>query len=464
MKSQHVFAKTRSVCPVCLKPVNAYKTWEDGGVYLEKSCQEHGLFRTLIWRGDERSYLAWDKQQNESVPTACQTESKEGCPYDCGLCTDHRQQMCCVVLELTSRCNLRCPVCFASAGRKSQDPTLGEIGRWYDRLLEAGGPYNIQLSGGEPTMRDDLPEIIRMGKEKGFTFFQLNSNGLKLAEDPSLAKTLLDAGLNCVFLQFDGMSDEPYRILRGKPLLAQKLKAIEHCREAGLGVVLVPTVAPGVNMDEIGAILRFAFSSLPYVRGVHFQPASQFGRYELGRSEDRITIPDMLRAIETQTGGDLKAAEFTGGGAENSYCSFHGNFMLLPNGKIKAAPTQGGGCCCGSSSKQAREFVARKWSGGKKVRLVRQEVSKPRGIDSLDAFLEQMESYTLAVSGMLFQDAWTFDVDRVRSCYIIEVDPSGKMIPFCAYNLTSASGETLYRGKDLRERTEKKPAFSKPGV
>lgn len=447
----HVFAKTRSVCPVCLAPVDAYKIEDGGGIYLEKRCKEHGEFRVLIWRGSRQSYLDWDNPAPPSTPEVCQTTVDLGCPFDCGLCPDHRQQMCCVVLEVTHRCNQSCPVCFAAAGGESQDPPLSEIGLWYDRLLNAGGPYNIQLSGGEPTLREDLPDIIRLGREKGFPFFQLNSNGLRLAEDPELAKRLVQAGLNCVFLQFDGLNEEAYQVLRGQPLLQKKLAAIENCRKADLGVVLVPTVAPGVNVSQIGPILQFALDNLPYIRGVHFQPVSHFGRCALEPQEDRITIPDMLQEIEAQTGGRMKADQFAGGGAENSYCSFHGNFMLLPDGEVKAAKSQGSGCC-GSTSRQAREFVARRWSGGKKVRLVPQSpqgTCEAKGIDSLDAFLIQMESYTLAVSGMLFQDAWTLDLDRVRSCYIIEVDPSGKMIPFCAYNLTSASGETLYRGKLL---------------
>ncbi len=447
---EKVFEKTKSVCPVCLKSIDAYKVERNDGVYLDKRCEEHGMFRVLIWKGNQASYQAWDHPAPVSTPNACQTKVKDGCPYDCGLCPDHEQQICCVVLEITERCNLQCPVCFASAGGASKDPSQADISLWYDRLLEAGGPYNIQLSGGEPTMRDDLPELIRMGKEKGFTFFQLNSNGLRLAEDPQLAKTLAEAGLNCVFLQFDGITDGPYEALRGKPLLEKKKQAIANCAEAGLGVVLVPTLVEGVNLHQIGDIIQFALDHMPHIRGVHFQPMSHFGRYNRSPLEHRITIPDVLQQIEKQTDGRLKAADFIGGGAENSHCSFHGNFMLLPDGSVKAAKMQPTSCCC-ATSKQSREFVARRWSGKKanKIRLVPKD-GVANGLDSLDAFLEQMEQYTLAVSGMLFQDAWNLDVKRLKSCYIIEVAPDGRMIPFCAYNLTSSSGETLYRGKGTK--------------
>jgi uncharacterized radical SAM superfamily Fe-S cluster-containing enzyme len=277
-----------------------------------------------------------------------------------------------VLLELTERCNLRCPVCFASSGegeaKSKADPCLEEIGRWMDMLMERGGPFNIQLSGGEPTMRNDLDEIIRLGLLKGFTFFQLNTNGIRLAREEGYAKKLKEAGLNTVFLQFDGLSDRIYETLRGRPLLKEKLAAIKRCGEAGLGIVLVPTVAPGVNDGDIGNILRFAQKHMPEVRGVHFQPISYFGRCSLSVPVKRITIPFMLRAIEEQTNGRMKASDFIGGGAENPYCSFHASYMKQPSGALSHLPAaQAPGCC--TTSSQSREHVARQWSGAAKIRL-----------------------------------------------------------------------------------------------
>ena len=342
--------------------------------------------------------------------------------------------------------------------------------------MKAGGPFNIQLSGGEPTMRNDLADIIRLGKEKGFTYFQLNTNGLRIAEEYDYLQELVQAGLRNVFLQFDGLTEHPYEVLRGKPLLEKKKAAIENCRKAKVGLTLVPTVAPGVNDNQVGDILNFALEHMPVVRGVHFQPVSYFGRCDLEQNEQRITIPDMLHYMETQTGGIMKASDFLGGGAENSYCSFHGNFMRMPDGTIKSIKSDTTGCCC-TSSKQSREFVAKRWSAAP-VLTTAQESSCCCGTAEsavressccngtacaesqentccsstpqpslFDVFLERMENYTLAVSGMLFQDAWNFDLERVKSCYLCEFSPQMKIVPFCAYNLSSISGETLYRGK-----------------
>ena len=433
--------KTSSVCPVCLARIPAVKTvGPDGNIYMEKRCWEHGPFKTLIWEGSLESYTAWAAQDAGTPVTPVRAKMVEkGCPYDCGLCQNHERDGCCVLLELTNRCNLRCPVCFASAGEQTpRDLSLEEIGWQYDLLMERGGPFNIQLSGGEPTMRDDLDRIIALGREKGFSFFQLNTNGVRLANAPGYAEHLARAGVSTVFLQFDGLNDHIYRVLRGAELLDIKLRAIDNCRAAGLPVVLVPTVAPGVNDDSLGEIIRFALSRAPHVRGVHIQPISYFGRCGLTAPEIRLTIPGILRRLEAQTEGLLKAADFGGGGAESPYCSFHASYMRKPDGSLKALPRRRSQCCCVKSG-DARDYVAQQWSG------------KPSCCDNdpdtsvLDDFLRQTVENTFTVSGMVFQDAYNLDFDRLRRCYICEADTEHGMIPFCAYNLTDSSGRALYR-------------------
>lgn len=438
-----ILSTTKSVCPVCLKVIDASRViGEDGFLYLEKTCPEHGFFSALIWEGSIEDYSNWnDANSRKDTPPSAQPVQK-GCPYDCGLCEDHERPGCCVLLELTNRCNLACPVCFASAGAgEPKDLTLSEAEKQYDMLMKRGGPFNIQLSGGEPTVREDLPEIVALGRKKGFTFFQLNTNGIRLATEPGYAKHLKEAGVSCAFLQFDGLRDKTYQTLRGRPLLRQKLAAIEQCAIADLPVVLVPTVAPGVNDDELGPILRFAASSMPHVRGVHFQPVSYFGRCGLPVPERRLTIPRMLRLIEEQTEGVMKAEHFGGGGAESPYCSFHASYMKQEDGSFKALPRRRSQSCC-VKSKDARDFVSRQW-GASRLKLKRKE--NMTETSSLDEFLESVHLKTFTVSGMLFQDAYTLDLERLRRCYICEADSEHGMVPFCAYNLTAMDGTSLYR-------------------
>lgn len=433
--------KTSSVCPVCLARIPAVKTvGEDGNIYLEKKCWEHGSFKTLIWEGDLESYIGWAAgDSNAPVTPVRAREAERGCPNDCGLCQNHERDGCCVLLELTNRCNLSCPVCFASAGEQTpHDLSVEEIGKQYDLLMEHGGPFNIQLSGGESTLREDLDKIIALGKEKGFTFFQLNTNGIRLAREDGYAAHLAKAGVSVVFLQFDGLDDEIYQTLRGAALAETKLRAIENCKAAGLPVVLVPTVAPGVNDHALGDILRFALAHAPHVRGVHIQPISYFGRCGLEAPEKRLTIPAVLRRIEEQTEGLMKASDFGGGGAESPYCSFHASYLRKPDGSLKALPRRRSQCCCVKSS-DARDFVSQQWSGKASC------CDGDSDTASLDAFLQKTVENTFTVSGMVFQDAYNLDLDRLRRCYICEVDTQKGMIPFCAYNLTGINGKALYR-------------------
>jgi uncharacterized radical SAM superfamily Fe-S cluster-containing enzyme len=435
--------RTESVCPRCLRVLPASLRSEPDGIWMDKSCPEHGAFSALLWEGDLRSYLRWSSENSAREAPISPKPTENGCPYDCGLCAEHHTKGCCVLLELTERCNLRCPVCFASAGENAaSDLPLSELSARYTYLMEHGGPFNIQLSGGEPTMRDDLPEIIRLGREKGFSFFQLNTNGLRLAAQPGYARELKESGLSTVFLQFDGLDDLVNITLRGRPLLEEKLRCIRACREAGLGVVLVPVIAAGVNEDQIGPILRFALEQSPAVRGVHFQPLSYFGRCGLPRPERPVTIPRMLRLMEEQSGGLLRAADFSGGGAESPYCSFHASYRIRPDGSLKALPRKAASGCCCVSSDDSRQAVAEQWSGGTADFAADGELAET---SSLDAFLAQVRQRSFTVSGMVFQDAWNLDLKRLRRCYICEMDPRFGMVPFCAYNLTDSDGRALYR-------------------
>ena len=219
---------------------------------------------------------------------------------------------------------------------------------------------------------------------------------------------------------------------------------MENCAKAGLGIVLVPVMVPGVNDMQVGDLLRFALEHMPSVRGIHFQPISYFGRCGLDRPGRPITIPRMLRLIEEQTGGVMKAADFSGGGAENPYCSFHASYMKRKDGSLKLLPKKSGSCCCCTGADDSREFVANQWSGsGSKAEFAAD--GEMTETSALDEFLEQARLNTFAVSGMVFQDAYNLDLERLKRCYICEVDSRYGLVPFCAYNLTDTEGRSRYR-------------------
>ena len=302
--------QTESLCPHCLRRIPARRVFEDTAIYLEKTCPEHGdLDKVLLWKNDPWPYERWARSSNRSsvhTEPLLKDNSARGCPYDCGICANHQQATCTAILEVTRRCDIACPVCFA-ASRPAQDadPELDQIEQMLQTVKEEG-ICPIQISGGEPTLRNDLPEIVALARKAGFDHVQVNTNGIRLAQDADFAQALKDAGTTDFFIQFDGLTEEVYRRIRGAELLRLKLTAVERCAELKIGVILVPTLIRNCNEDQIGSIIGFAKKWIPTVKGVHFQPMTYLGRYPISpRNEDRILIPDILNAIEEQTGGEL---------------------------------------------------------------------------------------------------------------------------------------------------------------
>ena len=435
---------TESLCPVCFKRIEAKKIREGDRLFMVKTCPEHGDFKTVIWR-EGPEYESWRRPKTPAFPAKAFTQVDKGCPYDCGLCPSHRQHTCTALIEVTERCNLGCSFCFADAGG-DYGPDMETIGFYYDRIMESGQGCNIQISGGEPTMREDLAQIIRLGHKKGFSFIQLNTNGLKLA-DYDYVLELKDTGLNSVFLQFDGLDDEIYEELRGARILEEKLKAIDNLSKAGIGTILVVTVVPGINDHCLYEIVKFGSENIPGVRGVHFQPVSYFGRIpKIPTDEDRITLPEVMSKLSSQSGGMMSLNDFKAPCCENSYCSFNGSFIVHDD-KLVAI-----GSSCKEPYKESPEkiedgaegaaksktFVERNWA----IRQQRQDEDKYASFSKL---LDTIENNRFAISAMGFMDAWDFDTERIRDCCIHVVSKEGNMIPFCAYNVTNMEGKSLYR-------------------
>ncbi|HHT17336.1 MAG TPA: radical SAM protein [Papillibacter sp.] len=429
VKVKKVLRETFSVCPVCLMRIPARHVLRGGAVYMEKSCPEHGKFSALIWRG-KQDMVAW-RGDTEPIKEG----ENENCPTACGLCPEHRQGTCCVLLEVTSRCNLRCKFCFAGAGG-GEDVPFGKVCSDL-KALTVPGQTLVQISGGEPTVREDLPEIIAAAKEAGCRYVQLNTNGIRLGEDEGYVKKLADAGLSFVFMQFDGLDDRIYETLRGRPLIDVKKRAIENCGKYNLGVTLVPTLVPGVNTHEIGEIIRFAVSRSPAVRGVHFQPVSYFGRIpKLPEDSARFTLGELLDAIEEQAGGIVPEGSISPSRCDHPLCGFHGDYIVLSGGTLKALRTSKQSCCgtpTTTTAAQNRAFVARKWERPKDEAGVEE---KSGDIETLDGFLRRIKTHSFTITAMAFQDAGNLDLERLRRCSL-HVFVDGKFVPFCARYLSA---------------------------
>ncbi len=422
-----VLRNTRSVCPVCLRRLPAALIGSGGQVIMEKSCPDHGLFRTTVWRG-----LSDFEKWRGNIPPLSEDEGLS-CPENCGICGQHGRGSCCVLLEVTRRCNLRCSFCFANG--EQPEPSLEELCKVVDIITEKSKPL-IQLSGGEPSLRDDLPKLIKYIRSRGVKYVQLNSNGLRLAEDEAYVKALAEAGLSFVFLQFDGADDSVYRVLRGRDLFEAKRKAIEVCGKYGLGVTLVPTLVRGVNDDRVGEIIRFASSLSPVVRGVHFQPVSYFGRYPSKPDDDqRYTLDELIAALGEQAG--IYEENIMPSRCDHPACGLHASFFVADDGGLVPLTRRRAAACTDTTAERNREYIGSRWTRDAEA----ESGCSAADMTDMDAFIKRVKSHGFTVTAMAFQDAMNFDVERLRRCSLHVYSEGGLLKPFCAAYLTGIGGE-----------------------
>lgn len=429
---------TVSLCPVCLKRIPAAYTAEGDTVYLTKECDRHGRFQTAVWKGSlEMATWCLDAREGEGNPS---------CPEMCGLCDDHLRSTCCAILNVTERCNLACGYCF-EGDLTGNEPTLDAVKQNLEDMASKGITF-VHLSGGEPTVRNDVPEIAAYAASLGFEYIQLNTNGLRLAQEEPYARELADAGVSTVFLQFDGTNDGVYSALRGRPLFSTKCEVIQNCGKAFLGVVLVPVIVPGVNEQEIGNILRFGVAHIPAVRGVHFQPVTYVGRFPAPHGDlPRITLPEILIAMEEQTGGLVSAGQFSPSSCDHPLCGFHGEFICGEGGLTPLRRTRSTATCCSSKAstddggavrinsveavRKSQNFVRFRWT---RTRCNDSLVSGSLAAGSIDAFLNNIQTNGFSISAMAFQDEMNVDLARLRQCSV-HCYSEGRLIPFCARNI-----------------------------
>ncbi|HJP99290.1 MAG TPA: radical SAM protein [Rhodanobacteraceae bacterium] len=294
-----------SVCAVCLQRVEAKILIQGDRVYLEKWCPVHGRARVLV--ADDAAYYRKCREvfiKPPELPKQFNTPQRWGCPYDCGLCPEHMQHSCLTLVEITDHCNLRCPICYADSGphrRGFRELTVVE------RMLDAvvaneGEPDVVQISGGEPTLHPDFFAILDAAKRRPIRHLMVNTNGLRIAQDPQFAARLAEyqPGFE-LYLQFDSLRDEVHKDLRGAKLREIRLRALEHLNRHDVSTTLVVTVKKGLNDHELGGIIDFALQQ-PCVRGVTFQPIQAAGRLEgYDPSHDRLTLSEVRRRVLEQS-------------------------------------------------------------------------------------------------------------------------------------------------------------------
>lgn len=313
MRHAHVAESFPSLCPRCLRTLPARVEVHGDVVYGVKACSEHGPFRDVLCHDAayfEEIHRFWDRDLLPAKIDPAAGGSRKGCPYDCPTCDRHRILTLVAFIDVTYRCNLDCWICYANSGYRNRipDPTTEQVIRIMKtfRDRQTPPPKRLQLSGGEPTIRNDLPHLVRQAVKLGFEEIGVNTNGIRLARDPDLCRELIESGVTKISLQFDGVDDETYRRIRGVDLYRIKVQVIENVRKVKSGVVqLVCAVAKGLNDHEIPRILDFAADNADVVSGVSFLPVAFCGR-DFDQSDVvqyRVTTPYVQSIINRHTNG-----------------------------------------------------------------------------------------------------------------------------------------------------------------
>lgn len=457
---------TQSLCPDCRRVVPAKIIVRNNRVYFRKRCPEHGVREDFIC-SDARQFDRHEYATPGKLPRVFGTEPKHGCPLDCGLCTDHEQHTCIALLEITSNCNLTCPMCFAGSAPGGTHLTKHQCLAAIDRLVEVEGrPEVLQLSGGEPTIHPDFIDILQYSCDQPIDVVMINTNGIRFANDEAFVADVAKFKHRAeVYFQLDGFDESNHRELRGASLLKTKLRALDALQASGLNVTLVCTLQTDVNEDQVGDIIRLGLST-PNVTGVSFQPATYSGRYFLpDELERRITFPDVVKAIADQAGelfqesdflplpcahpnGHTLSYAFRGSNDAiplNRFIDIENNMDLLANGIVFTRDR---------AKSLIDRYLSRTSCGGQSddcgsahsTSVLDENHRDERTIQLAGEFLTKSASKTLRQSDLLrvtvtsFMDAYNFDVRQVMKSCVHHLLPSGHLIPFSAYNVLYRDG------------------------
>jgi 7,8-dihydro-6-hydroxymethylpterin dimethyltransferase len=463
------YGQTTSLCEKCHALVPAKIVIEGDDVFYLKRCNRHGVQKTIVSTDAAYFKLCRDYIKPGDRPRVFQSRTEFGCPYDCGLCPDHEQHSCLALIDVNEACNLTCPVCFAdSSTAKTYHRPLVEIERMMDGLVESEGePDLLQISGGEPTIHPQILDIIRAAKARPIRHIMLNTNGIRIAQEPDFVDALAEfkPGFE-VYLQFDSLRAEALKTLRGADLTRIRRQALEALEKRNISTTLVVVVKRGVNEDEIGEIIDYALD-WNCVRGITFQPIQDAGRNEnFDKNRDRVVLSDIRRQIigaGTAFGeGDIIPLPCNPESIAIGYALRNGRNItpitsFFPKDKlVEAVPNAITFEKYPELHKQVFEFFS----------LATTQCNTPERLEALLCCLPSIpvpqglgydNIFRLAV--VEFLDAHNFCLGRVKRSCIHFLTPNGQIIPFDTYNLFYRNGRIDGIREKLRKEREMEAAL-----
>jgi uncharacterized radical SAM superfamily Fe-S cluster-containing enzyme len=303
-KGGDILDKTKSFCIECMSKTDALVSYENDKVYFCSQCSVHPSEKIEIW-GNSMHYKEMHKYCNKDTQTI-QTDFYNKDFY-------YPQFIANPILgliEVTQKCNLHCPVCFRSkenlkvSDNKIVDPEFDEIIERLQKLKKDRPDINptIAFTGGEPTLRDDLPELIYQTHKLGFARTEVITNGIRLADDIEYVKALKKSGLSQLGFQIDGFDDSVYLKLRGRRLLEIKQRALSNLKKVRQPTILAVCVVNKINTQEIGEIIKYSLNNKDFIEHINLQTlvlTKENERYF--NKENKIDLYSVTDLIEKQT-------------------------------------------------------------------------------------------------------------------------------------------------------------------
>jgi uncharacterized radical SAM superfamily Fe-S cluster-containing enzyme len=454
-----------TICSTCFRKLEGKIVFENGNVFLLKHCPAHGHEKVLV--ADDIEYYRRCREvfiKTPEMPTHYNTPVRWGCPYDCGLCTDHEQHSCLSLLEICDACNLRCPVCYAESGPERQEfRSLEQIERMLDAIVRnETEPDVVQISGGEPTLHPDFFAVLDLAKARPIRHLMVNTNGIRIAQDEEFAARLASymPGLE-VYLQFDSQKSAPLLALRGADLRTVRERAIERLNRLGISTTLVVTLQRGLNDDEIGSIIEYGLKQ-SCVRGVTLQPIQHAGRVDqYDPATGRLTLTEVRRKILEQS-SVFRPEDVLPVPCHPDCLAMA--YALKVNGKV--VPLTG--------MIDPKILI----EGGRNTIVYEEDDAVRRGLFELFATNHSPDSTAHSLRDLLcclpqiqapagltyenifrvliiqFMDAHAFDVRSVKKSCIHIAHPDGRLIPFDTYNLFYRDSLEQTRLAPLRRAAE----------
>lgn len=447
---------TRSICPVCKVVIDAQVNVRGGKVYLRKRCRDHGEFEALVY-GDAQMYVESTRfNKPGTIPLQFQTEVRDGCPSDCGLCPDHKQHACLGLIEVNTHCNLDCPICFADSGHQPDGYalTVSQCEKMLDALVAAEGePEVVMFSGGEPTIHKQILEFVDAAQARPIKTVIINTNGIRLASDrrfvASLAQRNQPGRPVHIYLQFDGLEEATHRQIRGRDLRDIKARALDNCAAAGLTVTLVAAVERGINDHELGAVIRHGMGQRA-VQSVVFQPVTHAGLHLQFDPLTRLTNSDIVHGIAAQLPDWFRADDFFPVPCCFPTCRSI-TYLLTDGEHVVPIPRL-------LDVQDYLDYVSNRVIPDLAIREALEKLWSASAVLGTDTTIEQLQKAAAALDcanacGINlpealanltdrvfaiviqdFQDPYTLNVKQLMKCCVQQLTPDGRLIPFCAYN------------------------------